>query len=174
MNTELRNKVLSTAIGEIGVVESPSGSNCVKYNTWIYGKEVRDGFNIKGEVDKNARYPWCGAFVSWNFDKNGATIKKAGLLKGFVGCPYAINHIKDWGVIVSKGQPGDIVFFDWNHDGKWDHTGIFEKDNGDGKTFTSIEGNTAHGDDSNGGKVMRRDDRKYTQAIFVRPNIYKD
>lgn len=167
MSKEQRDKVLSIAASEIGVEESPSGSNKVKYNTWIYGKEVQD------DAKKKLFYPWCGAFDSWCFDKAGLTIKKAGLLKGFIGCQYAVAHVLDWGVITSTPEPGDIVFFDWNKDGKYDHTGIFEKDNSDGgKTFTAIEGNTAKGNDSNGGKVMRRDDRKYTQAIFVTPNVY--
>lgn len=32
--------ILRIARGEIGVTESPVGSNRVKYNTWYYGREV--------------------------------------------------------------------------------------------------------------------------------------
>lgn len=148
--------ILEIALGEVGTKESPPDSNKVKYNTWIYGKEV-----------SGSAYPWCGAFVSWCYAQAGKTIEKAGLKKGFVGCQYAVANLKKWGRLVTVPQAQDIVFFDWNGDGKFDHTGIFVKDNGGG-LFQSIEGNTAFGNDSNGGEVMLRE-RKYKNAIFVRP-----
>ncbi len=151
------SKILEIASAEIGTKESPPDSNKVKYNTWIYDKEV-----------SGANYPWCGAFVSWCFYMAGFPIQHAGLAKGFVGCQYAVTHIKEWGRIVTVPKAEDIVFFDWNGDGHFDHTGIFVKDLGKG-LFESIEGNTAFGNDSNGGEVMRRADRKYKHAIFVRP-----
>ena len=150
--------VVEIARSQVGITEDPPNSNKVKYNTWIYGKEV-----------SGPNYPWCGAFVSWCFDKAGRTIKGSGLSNGFVGCPYAVAHVKDWGKIVTIPEAGDVVFYDWQGDGKFDHTGIFEKDLGKG-LFQAIEGNTAFGNDSNGGKVMVRADRKYKNAIFVRPN----
>ena len=48
--------VVKTALSQVGVKESPSGSNRVKYNTWFYGKEVR-----------GASYPWCMTSVQWVF-----------------------------------------------------------------------------------------------------------
>jgi hypothetical protein len=150
--------VVDIARREVGVTEEPPNSNKVKYNTWIYGKEV-----------SGSAYPWCGAFVSFCFDQAGRTIKGAGLSKGFVGCPYAVEKVSKWGKIVTVPQPGDVVFFDWDGNGIFDHTGIFEKDLGKG-LFQAIEGNTAFGNDSNGGAVMVRADRKYKNAIFVRPN----
>ena len=48
--------VVKTALSQVGIKESPSGSNRVKYNTWFYGKEVR-----------GASYPWCMTFVQWVF-----------------------------------------------------------------------------------------------------------
>ena len=69
--------------------------------------------------------------------------------------------VKNWGtskgltIDKNKGQYGDIVIFDWNKDGIGDHIGLIEKNNGNG-TYTTIEGNTAVGNDSNGGEVMRR------------------
>ena len=48
--------VVKTALSQVGVKESPSGSNRVKYNTWFYGKEVR-----------GTSYPWCMTFVQWVF-----------------------------------------------------------------------------------------------------------
>ena len=151
------SRILEIATAEIGVSENPPNSNSVKYNDWIYGKKV-----------SGSAYPWCGAFVSWCFYMAGFPIQKAGLKKGFVGCQYAVANLKKWGRLVTVPKAEDIVFFDWNGDGKFDHTGIFVKDLGNG-LFEAIEGNTAFGNDSNGGQVMRRADRKYKHAIFVRP-----
>lgn len=49
-------KLVKIAESQIGVKESPAGSNKVKYNTWYYGREV------SGDA-----YPWCCAFVEWCF-----------------------------------------------------------------------------------------------------------
>lgn len=54
--TVTADMVVKTALSQVGVKESPSGSNRVKYNTWFYGKEVR-----------GASYPWCMTFVEWCF-----------------------------------------------------------------------------------------------------------
>ena len=62
---------------------------------------------------------------------------------------------------------GDIVFFDWNGDGRYDHTGIFVMWLEKGKTFHSVEGNTAIGNDSNGGGVMLRK-RTNHNVLFVK------
>jgi hypothetical protein len=151
------SKILEVANLEIGIKESPPDSNSVKYNDWIYNKHV-----------EGSAYPWCGAFVSWCFFMAGFPITRAGLKRGFVGCQYAVTNVKKWGRIVTVPKAEDIVFFDWNGDGHFDHTGIFVKDLGKG-LFETIEGNTAFGNDSNGGQVMRRADRRYKNAIFVRP-----
>jgi hypothetical protein len=108
--------------------------------------------------------------VSWVFDQAGINLGKIGYSKGFAGCQTAVAKASKWGRIVTVPLPGDVVFFDWQGDGKFDHTGIFEKDLGKG-LFQSIEGNTSFKNDSNGGMVMARADRKYKNAIFVRPNV---
>lgn len=150
------SKILEIASAEIGTKESPKGSNLVKYNKWIYNKDTAA--------------PWCGSFVSWCYYMAGFPIKKAGLTKGFIGCQYAVANVNKWGRLVTVPKAEDVVFFDWNGDGKFDHTGIFVRDLGNG-LFEAIEGNTAFGNDSNGGEVMRRADRKYKNAIFVRPYV---
>ena len=58
-------------------------------------------------------------------------------------------------------QPGDIAIYNWDG-GVPDHIGIVETYLGGGE-FTAIEGNTAIGNDSNGGEVMRRE-RRVTQV----------
>lgn len=100
----------------------------------------------------------------------GALTTLFGYLKGFAGCPYAVENVAKWGKIVAVPTPGCVVFYDFNADGKFDHTGIFEKDLG-GELFRAIEGNTGFGNNSNGGEVIARSDRKYKNAIFILPNI---
>lgn len=155
------SKIVEIALKEVGVVESPPDSNSVKYNDWIYGKKV-----------SGPAYPWCGSFVSWTFNEAGFPLGKIDLTKGFVGCPTAVKNVSKWGKIVTIPKAGDVVFFDWQGDGVFDHTGIFVKDNGKG-LFQSVEGNTSFGNDSNGGAVMLRE-RKYKNAIFIRPNVLEN
>ncbi len=155
------NKVIEIALKEVGTKENPPESNNVKYNTWIYGEEVKD--------TKQRQYPWCAAFVSWCYDQAGLNLGRIDVLKGFVGCNYAVTNASKWGKIVTKPQEGDVCFFDWQGDGKFDHTGLFKRDIGNG-IFETVEGNTSGTNDSNGGEVMIRQ-RKYKIAIFIRPNV---
>lgn len=157
---EKRNKIIAVAKKEIGTKEFPANSNKVKYNDWFYNKK-----------DYSKLAAWCGTFVSWVFNEAGFPLGTIDYTRGFAGCPYAVEHVEKWGVIVKDPLPGDVVFFDWEVDKKQDHTGIFEFDNGDGKTFSTIEGNTSVGNNSDGGAVMPRTKRPYSLAIFIRPNV---
>lgn len=151
----MNNSVLQIAKQEIGTKEDPAGSNKTKYGVW---------FGVNG-------VPWCGIFVSFCYAMAGFPLGTIDYFKGYSGIPYALANLAKWGKQVTVPQPGDIVFFDWNGDGKFEHTGLFCKDSGSGM-FQSIEGNTGFGNDSNGGEVMCRE-RKYKNAIFVRPNCVK-
>ena len=134
------DEVLKIARSQIGVKESPKNSNKQKY-----GKEYR----ANGE-------PWCAMFVWWVF-------KHAGCPELFYGgkksayCPTIADYYiaKKQTVSKSSGKPGDIVLFDFNNNNSSDHIGIIEKKNSNG-TYTTIEGNTGVGNNTNGGQVMRR------------------
>jgi hypothetical protein len=155
MSTEKRNRILAVARAEIGQTEQPPGTNKNKYGKW-YGL---DG------------YAWCAMFVSWVYDKAGTPLGHVDDAKGYRYCPSAYLFWKKTGQLTQEPAPGDIVLFDWEGDGRSDHTGIFVKDNGDGKTFMAIEGNTSHANNSNGGEVMERK-RYYASAkAFVCPNV---
>jgi hypothetical protein len=88
-------------------------------------------------------------------------------------CPYVVQDARNNknGLSVTKDPiPGDLVLFDWDRDVTFDHIGIFEKwiDRPHG-VFSSIEGNTGAGNDSNGGQVMRRERSvSMAQVVFVR------
>jgi len=147
-------ELIKTAIGELGNTEYPMNSNKQKYGEW---------YGMNG-------VPWCAIFVSWVYDQTGIPLGLIDTNKGFHYCPSAFNHWNKNGEITATPHPGDIILFDWNGDGKMNHTGIFLQDNRDKMTFMTIEGNTALGNDSNGGEVMIRV-RKYKQAVFVHPKV---
>jgi len=145
------SKIVEIAVKEIGQTESPKNSNNSKYNKW---------FNLPN-------LPWCGMFVSWCYAMRGKPLPNIGYSKGFAGCQTAVAYFKMNNRITKEPNPGDIVFFDWNGDGRYDHTGIFVMWLEKGKTFHSVEGNTAIGNDSNGGEVMLRK-RTYHNVLFVK------
>ena len=143
------SKIVEIAKKEIGEKESPINSNNSKYNKW---------FGLP-------KLPWCGMFVSWCYATAGYPLPKIGFTKGFAGCQTAVAYFKKSGQVTKTPVAGDIVFFDWNKDGRYDHTGIFVKWLNENE-FETIEGNTAVGNDSNGGQVMRRK-RNKNVAIFT-------
>jgi hypothetical protein len=133
--------------------------------------------NIFGKWFGANHTAWCAEFVSYCFNKGGAGYVVNGLQtkNGYLSCRAGIAAMKKKGykeVPVAQAQPGDIIFFDWEHDHDPDHTGIVLKNNPKKKTVTCREGNTSRGDGSrsNGGQVAQRD-RNYSVVFAVfRPN----
>ncbi len=146
-------EVLDRAAAELGVEESPAGSNQVKYNTDYYGRAVR-----------GSAYPWCCVFVWWVFHALGAD----GLVTKTASCTALLNWLKGRGRQVGTGEmaSGDLVFYNWSQGPRGsvaNHVGIVESV--EGRRFTAIEGNTAEGNDGNGGAVMRR--TRGTEAVLA-------
>lgn len=148
-------KVLQIAAREIGYKESPSTSNRNKFGRW-YGMDEQ---------------PWCAMFVSYCFYNAGLPLPIT-TRKGFAYCPYGVKWFKEQNKFFSTPVVGDVVFYDWEKDGISDHVGIVERINPD-KSIVAIEGNTAVGNDSNGGEVMRRTRQKSQIIGFGRPD-YRD
>lgn len=132
-------EIIAIASKEIGVKESPANSNKVKYNTWYYGREV-----------SGSAYPWCMVFVQWVFAHAGMAVPVK-----TASCGTLLNSAKSKGQAVYKNyQPGDVVIYDFDENGRTDHCGIVESVNG--SKITAIEGNTGSGNDADGGQVQRR------------------
>lgn len=153
MATVKAQKIIDIALKEVGYIEK--SNNVTKYGQW---------FGLNGTA-------WCGIFVSWVYDQAKLPLGKIGYLKGFAGCATAVAHYRKTGEVTDNPKPGDIVFFDWDLNGKFDHTGIFVawKDEVSG-TFHTIEGNTSTKNQSNGGQVMARI-RSKSVAVFVHPKV---
>jgi hypothetical protein len=151
-------KALRVALAEDGVKESPAGSNS--------GPRVRQ---YQAACDLGGTgWPWCAGFALWAYERAGARQ------------PYrspSVAHLLNWyrrngRVIGDRRQvrPGDFVVYDWNGDGWSDHVGIFRRWMADDRSvFECVEGNTAVGNDSNGGQVMVRYRHADKTAVFVRP-----
>lgn len=145
--------VLKIAAGELGTTENPANSNNVKYNTWFYGREVRDTATTK--------YPWCMAFVQWCFDQAGTPLPRR-----TASCSNLLDWYRRYRLerIASEPKPGDIVIYNFGH------TGIVESVAA--STITAIEGNTSAGEagsQSNGGGVFRRKRSKTLVEAYIRP-----
>lgn len=140
--------LLDIARAELGTKESPAGSNKVKYSSW---------YGLTG--------PWCVMFVMWCC--HYADVELPILTASCSALRASAQSAGMW--VTSEYQPGDIVIYDWGKDGVPDHCGIVET--AGGASVVSIEGNTAIGNDSNGGAVMRRT-RTTSQIIgAVRPKF---
>ena len=138
------HQLVEAAKAEAGVKEAPPGSNNVKYNTAYYGREVN-----------GRQFSWCLVFIWWLFRSLGAEELFYGGRKT-ASCTTFYNWYEKRGMVVHDNyRPGDIVFYDWDHSGDCDHVGILAERKG--MNCRVVEGNTAMGNDSNGGEVMLRE-----------------
>jgi hypothetical protein len=154
--TTARQRALELARTQLGVKESPAGSNRVLYSDW---------YGLVG--------PWCAMFCTWCYDgpkgPGSSSFDKAQARYAYV--PYIVADARGgrYGLSVTTSpMPGDLVCYDWERNGEYDHVGLFEEWTGSG-AFTAIEGNTSTSNDSNGGEVMRRNRTTGGQGtVFVR------
>lgn len=134
-----RDALLQIARWQLGVLENPTGSNKVKYNTAYYGKEV-----------SGASYPWCMVFVWWVFREAGFNLKKV------ASCSMLTKAYKEAGQwVTSQFKPGDIAMFDFSgKKSKTEHCGIVLE--ATDSYIITIDGNTGNYNEANGGAVMER------------------
>lgn len=130
----LLTEVLKTAHHEIGVQETPPGSNS--------GPTINEYLH---SIGLDPGYPWCAAFVYWCFEQASARLNRANPLVRTGSC---MNHWrKTKGIKITPGEalldpsliePGTIFIID---EGKGKgHTGIVTSVKDD--TINTIEGNT--------------------------------
>ena len=143
-----KESVLQIAEWQVGVMETPAGSNRVKY---------AEAYGLNG-------YAWCVMFVWWVFREAGFNLRKT------ASCTDLSNAYKAAGQWVTKDfKPGDIVMYDFSGKKRiTEHCGIIVEVNSD--NIVAIEGNTAAGNDANGGAVMRRQRRLNLVTGACRPN----
>lgn len=160
------SKVIEIARGELGVCESPPGSNRVKYWTEWWPE-------MQGQ-------PWCVGLQGWVFDKSGERMAFFGGGKT-ASCGMLLRWYREQGltVPVSEVQVGDIVILN-SHGGKdTEHCGLvvdvgWTSPGSDGWIWT-IEGNTTpgmEGSQDNGGSVALKT-RLRSQIVGVCRPQYK-
>ncbi len=146
------SKIIEIAKKYVGTKEVPENSNKTIFGKWA---------NLNG-------VSWCGLFVSKCYEEAGSSLPKIGFsFPGFAGCQTAVAYFRKNKKTTKEPVEGDIVFFDWNGDGRHDHVGIFVRWI-DLKSFETIEGNTSLTNQSNGGEVMKRK-RSNHNVLFVHP-----
>ena len=131
LQARTREAVLQIAAWQLGVLESPAGSNTVKYNEAFYGRRVA-----------GSAYPWCLTFVWWVFREAGFSLART------ASCSELRRRYQAAGQWVTEGyRPGDILLFDFSgRRAKTEHAGILERLEPDG-TLVTLEGNTGAGSD---------------------------
>ncbi len=111
--------------------------------------EVPDNKTKYGAFTKADGLPWCGSFCNWVLAQAGVKVHSV------VGTAVGAHKFKEIGRWHETPLLGDLAFMDFPHDGvdRISHIGIVVSV--DGKTITTIEGNTSGtGDQRNGGMVM--------------------
>ena len=160
--------VVKTALGQVGVHESPANTNNVKYNTAYYGHKVSET-KIGGKW--SCIYPWCGTFVWWCFQKSGngdIYLNNGGDNAAYTGNVISCaNKYKMKAVSPSHCGYGDVCIV-----GNGEHIGIVIERQGN--YVITVEGNTTpeggSGSQYNGGCVAKRKRLLSHWAHYYRPN----
>ncbi len=127
---------------------------------------------------------WCAMFVSYCASEAGLIGNDAsqdsgtttafgsnGIIPKYCNCGLGEDSFKAKNLWQGRGyqpNPGDVIFFDWDHDGYTDHTGIVEKSEG-GVVYT-IEGNS--GGSGEGEAFFRSSSVKQHQYSINSSDIY--
>jgi hypothetical protein len=148
----IRQKALDWLTTKIGDKEQPPNSNRISWASEWYG--------LIG--------PWCAMAVTRAYVEAGSQAFKR--TQRYAYCPYIVNDAHAGAnnlALTTDPKPGDLVLFDWERNKVSDHVGLFVKWISKPTQFETVEGNTAVGNDSNGGEVMRRKRTRDQVQAFV-------
>lgn len=116
-----RDEIVAIALSQKGYTEGYN--NNTKYGEWY-------GLNYN---------PWCAMFVSWCAYNVGIP---EDIIPKFAGCTTGFNQMTEMGITTPAHitpDKGDLIFFDWDGSGDYDHVGIVTGTE-NGKVYT-VEGN---------------------------------
>ena len=142
MKNPLLTTVITIARQELGVVETPPGSNSgPRVNEYLQSIHLGPG------------YPWCAAFVYWCFEQASVALNRVNPLVRTGGCMDHWRKTKGIRIVMAEAlrnplliEPGCIFIINMGK-GKG-HTGIVVSVVGD--TLHTIEGNTNTSHSANG------------------------
>lgn len=128
------SKVIEIARAELGVYESPPGSNRVKY--WADYDPAYQG------------QPWCVSFLWWVFQQAGERMAFFGGGKT-ASCSMLLRWYKEQGLTVAKKdiQIGDIVILNFSGTQDTQHCGLVVDKGKLAGTWYTVEGNTTPGEE---------------------------
>lgn len=156
--------ITGIAASQLGVRESPIGSNRVKYNTWA----VNEGYFPSSFLTAQ----WCAIFVSWVFAQAGLAGKDASrvLVPVHAWTPSGLAYFQAKGLVTQGRAPkvGDIFYKRYAGYSEVGHVGIVERVNSNG-TITTIEGNTNTTGSSTGIGVFRLNRTINSSLYFCHP-----
>lgn len=156
------SKVIEIARLELGVTESPPGSNRVKY--WEKYDPAYQG------------QPWCVAFLWWVFQEAGERMAFFGGGKT-ASCSILLRWYREQGltVPVSEVQVGDIVLLNFHKKSDPEHCGLVTEKGVDfGYWYIkTIEGNTSSGGSQDNGGAVCEKERYQHQIVGVCRPQYK-
>lgn len=155
----VRDLIISNALSDVGLTEDPPGSNKIKYNDWYYNEDSDYFRNPKP-------YAYCATAISYWMHHSGLALPKLDHDNGFSYVPTLVLRALSNKWFTDIPKKGDIVVFDFNRDGKYDHVGLFLR-HVSGDSFETVEANTSpndSGSQSNGGGVYKRM-RKYGWGV---------
>ena len=185
MNTELQNKIIEIATGELGKREKPEGSN--------WGEDIK---KYLAAAKINFPAPWCMGFVQWVVQTAASTIKLPDPLLDSAGVLDTWNKIArkyrvvrgdggDWVIFNEQTKqfdktepaPGDIFIMDFGK-GKG-HAGFVTKyknakrDKIPFSLIDTIEGNSNSSGSREGVEVCRKPNGRRTKTLkgFIRVTI---
>ena len=151
------SKVIEVARGELGVTESPAGSNLTKYGFW-YGV---DGV------------PWCVIFLCWVFNQAGERMAFFGGGKT-ASCGMLLQWYREQGQTINAFdiQVGDIVILNFSGTKDAQHCGLVVGKGVENFYWfvKTIEGNTSSGgSQDNGGAVCEKERYAHQIVAVCRP-----
>lgn len=153
-----RERIMEIATNEIGYKETPN--NITKYGEW-YGMQDE----------------WCNMFVSW-------CAAQAGISQDIIPKMCYVPSTAEWfdkkgeykNSIANGGnytpRKGDIILFDYNHNGTSDHIGLV--DCVDRDVIYTIEGNKDNQVKRCSYYITSRDIRAYCTPAYIDDSEYKE
>lgn len=151
------NAVLSAAKAEVGVRESPLGSNT--------GKRIRE-FQAADTLG-GSFYPWCASFTAFCIEQ---AEKKLGYPVKYLrsaSCDLVLAWARENDLLRERPERGDtFLVMKSRHDAT--HTGLVASVRPDGAHFGTVEGNTNDGGSREGIGVFARSRPVSERCQFVR------
>jgi len=156
-----REDIVNAALGEVGVTETDNRDRIMEYMRSVTDSRWKIELFDKQGQPRQLQWgdAWCACFASWAYKEAGHPIVHSHGV-GCYGCHRLIDECKKasgWYDRNHEGQPGDLIFFDWQLDPSAfdeideeaarrivDHVGIIvdvEKKDGAVSAYITVEGN---------------------------------